>query len=677
MKFFKKTKNKLSDENSSKSKIEEQDLNKKYESIYENINSGKVSNYNINLQMFNEVKKWNIFDSKYYKDNYVPFLSIEYTLLHYLNEGYKYGHNPNNKFNNDKYIELFNIEKLELNPLVHYILLNEQKSIEFDDLMQNFKYENILKDIENGKISDYNPNLKYYDKLKDCELFDDEFYISTYNLPISKEFALIHFLNEGYELGFNPSEDFSCNEYLKNNTDVKKAGINPFAHYVLHGMKEGREFPLSDYKKLEMKFNSVETEIQINRVLQNVELLKQKVSGNNRINLIFILPAMVFAYKELYKLFNEDELFNVNIILVPHRIGNNENITNVAKEKYYQIFNLLKEKNYNVIDGYDFDNNQGIDLVNICNPDIIFYILPYMRIYPENMRIENLPSNIIYAYIPYGEFIGDLDNNNFNFGWNEKIWKIFSNVLYKKVASKKSVIGSSNVVQVGSPRMDSLINYEPSEHDYTWIYPKEENKKRIIWAPHHTLPRPNMSMDVVFSTFDKNYEFFYEYAKNNPDIEWVLRPHPILKEVLDNVNTYMKIEGKVNKNFVEDYFFKWESLPNASVHEELDYFDLFANADAMITDCVSFKGEYLFAKKPGLILKSESFNSDELIYDAWYTAYGNDFDEISKFIEDVVVNENDYLKDKREEIFDYYFNFNLGTASKCVYNFIKDEFKRT
>lgn len=543
------------------------------------------------------------------------------------------------------------------------------------DLNLNRKYEKIALDVKNNIISPYNPNLKYYDAIKDSEMFDSKFYISNYKLRLHEKYALFHFLNEGFDLGFNPNDEFICKEYIRNNEDVKEAKLNPFAHYVIYGQKEGRNFPYSEHIQLKNELISLEKEVQINRIIQNVSLLRNKALNGHKINVVFILPAMMFAYKKLYDLFDNDENFNVKIVLVPHRIGNSKEITDVAKNKYYQIFSLLKERNFEVIAGFNFETGFGIDLETQCSPDIIFYVLPYMRVYPENMRVENLSPNILYVYIPYGEFIGDLDDNNFNFGWNEKIWKIFANESYTKSASSKSLVGSSNVLPIGSPRMDSLISYEESEFDYKWIYPKEENKKRIIWAPHHTLSRPNLDNEFIFSTFDKNYEFFYEYAKNNPNIEWVIRPHPLLKEVLTEVNTYMKMEGIANKDFADDYFFKWDSLPNARVHEEIDYFDLFANADAMITDCVSFKGEYLFANKPGLILTTDNFesNNEESVYDAWYKANGSDFDEITKFIENVVVDEDDYLKNKREEIFTKYLDLNTGCASEVVYNYIKRE----
>ncbi|ADC46916.1 hypothetical protein mru_1065 [Methanobrevibacter ruminantium M1] len=547
---------------------------------------------------------------------------------------------------------------------------------DFENL--NNYYKKVLEDIENEDISGYDRNLKYYNDLKDCELFSSEYYITNQGLELSEEYALAHYLNEGYKQSRNPSPEFNNDKYLRLYPDVRLASLNPLAHYVLYGEKEGRRLPLSEYEELENEIVSVKNLIYQNRVTDNLVLLRDKVSKGKKVNVVFVLPAMMFVYKDLYNYFDNDDMFNVQIVLVPHRLGNSQKITDVAKDKHYQIFSYLKEKQYNVIDGYDFEKNEGIDLVSTCNPDIIFYVLPYMRIFPKTMKISNLPSNILYAYIPYGEFVEDnLDDLFFNFGWNEIAWKIFcSTEEYLINSTEKSIVGSSNVVLAGSARMDSLINFEESDEDYKWIYSKEENKKRIIWAPHHTLARPGMDDSLSYSTFDENFEFFYNYAKDHPDIEWVIRPHPLLKEVLSNINTNMRVQGIADENFADDYFFKWESLPNARFHEEIDYFDLFATADAMITDCISFKAEYLFANKPGLILNKTGVELDGYqgeITDAWYNCDGSDFEKIEEFIEDVVVGGNDYLKEKREEIFNKNFNVNLGSASKVIFDYIKNE----
>lgn len=540
------------------------------------------------------------------------------------------------------------------------------------------KYKQILENIKKGNIKKYDSNIKAYFHILKSNLFDEDYYFSKYNPPISKEHSLLHYLDKGYKEGKNPSEKFDGNGYLKKYPDVKKVNANPLVHYVKYGITEGRTPPLTPQQKIEKELETLKIYTYQNRIIQNINLLKSKVATGKKINIIFILPSMMFVYKELYNFFEKDELFNVKIVLVPHRIGNSPTITNVAKDKFFQILSYLKRAKFNVINGYDFENNCGIDLKVECEPDIVFYVLPYMRIYPETMKIDNLPPNILYAYIPYGEFLeNDLDDNLYNFGWNEKIWKIFcSTKEYLLNSSKKSKVGSSNVILSGSARMDSLVNYKYNDGDYKWIYDKSENKKRIIWAPHHTLARPGMDEKATFSTFDKNYKFFYNFAKNNPDIEWVLRPHPLLKEILSEVNTYMKIEGVIDDNFVEDYFFKWNSLPNAVVHEEFDYIDLFATADAMITDCVSFKAEYLFANKPGLILTRDNVYYEgykKTVTDAWYIENGSDFNKITEFIDNVVIDGNDYLKNKREEIFKEHFDYNVGKASKFIYNYIKNE----
>lgn len=52
---------------------------------------------------------------------------------------------------------------------------------------------------------------------------------------------LAHYMNYGWKEGRNPSELFNTNYYLENNSDVRNAGINPLVHYAQNGWKEGRD----------------------------------------------------------------------------------------------------------------------------------------------------------------------------------------------------------------------------------------------------------------------------------------------------------------------------------------------------------------------------------------------------------------------------------------------------
>jgi len=103
----------------------------------------------------------------------------------------------------------------------------------------------------------------------------------------------------------------------------------------------------------------------------------------------------------------------------------------------------------------------------------------------------------------------------------------------------------------------------------------------------------------------------------------------------------------------------------------------------MILDSVSFLSEYLYVNKPMLRLtkplKCNPFNEfGDIIRSALYDVPGDDFDGIADFICNIV-GENDYLKGKREEIFDKYLNYpkrNNGLlASDYVYEYLKDIFQ--
>jgi len=50
---------------------------------------------------------------------------------------------------------------------------------------------------------------------------------------------------DGASLDHSPTECFDVNRYLARNPDVRRAGLDPWIHYVNHGNAEGRDFPLT------------------------------------------------------------------------------------------------------------------------------------------------------------------------------------------------------------------------------------------------------------------------------------------------------------------------------------------------------------------------------------------------------------------------------------------------
>jgi glycosyltransferase involved in cell wall biosynthesis len=79
--------------------------------------------------------------------------------------------------------------------------------------------------------------------IMDSGLFDPEYYLS--NNPDVKKAGVDpfeHFLNFGGSEGRDPSPGFDSSWYLDINADVKAAGINPLLHYLQFGKAEGRAF---------------------------------------------------------------------------------------------------------------------------------------------------------------------------------------------------------------------------------------------------------------------------------------------------------------------------------------------------------------------------------------------------------------------------------------------------
>lgn len=155
-----------------------------------------------------------------------------------------------------------------------------------------------------------------------------------------------------------------------------------------------------------------------------------------------------------------------------------------------------------------------------------------------------------------------------------------------------------------------------------------------------------------------------------PEIDFVFRPHPLLFFNLTSNRLWTQKQ-------VDQYIATIQSFPNASYDNSGDYFELFANSDAMIHDCSSFIGEYLFTEKPCCyMLKSPAQIEDVFLpmgvncMKHYYKAYSKE--DIIYFIDDVVVRGNDPLKAGREEFSRKELKFNYPHSSQMVLDMIKN-----
>jgi CDP-glycerol glycerophosphotransferase (TagB/SpsB family) len=152
--------------------------------------------------------------------------------------------------------------------------------------------------------------------------------------------------------------------------------------------------------------------------------------------------------------------------------------------------------------------------------------------------------------------------------------------------------GNSYVHFTGSPKIDNLRR-EAQEGKSSW--PLSGGKFKIVWAPHHSYS-PHW---YNFGVFSKIYIQMLDFATQNPNIEIVLRPHPFLWGTLTDRDVLTVEE-------LSSWRASWDALANTYVDEDGSYAELFLATDVLLTDGISFLGEYpLVAGKPTIFFENE------------------------------------------------------------------------
>lgn len=404
----------------------------------------------------------------------------------------------------------------------------------------------------------------------------------------------------------------------------------------------------------------------------NIENIKRKP----KIKVAFLTSqASIWACEPIYNRLASDNRYEAFIIVTPFEYGSDHN---TVTETYNATCAFFEEKYYNYRKAYDVVNNKYLDMTELGSPDIVFHQTPHTTYLHSNYQIESFNLNVLNIYIPYGIMIVNGHDIQFNQKFHHLCWKIFCETpLHQKMMHQYSLIQDSNVECSGYVKMDPFLNCSEPIIDSNKIWKLPPMNKsidetiKIIWAPHHAL----VDHPFAFGTFHKNYKFFYELAKKYPQISWIVKPHPLLKNDSIHFGLFR------NSDEYDMYMNKWDELPNARTIHEGSYIDIFKTSDAMILDSVSFLAEYLYVQKPSLFLTKtcDSFNEfGDLVKDCHYQVDGEDFDGIEAFITNVLISKKDTMKDTRMGFYNKYLNYlelNKGLlASDYIYSYFCNVF---
>ena len=300
-----------------------------------------------------------------------------------------------------------------------------------------------------------------------------------------------------------------------------------------------------------------------------------------------------------------------------------------------EMRSFFESKGYPYFDMYDEDKESWFD-IRAFNPDVVFYTQAVNVSYPQ-YRIQSLWKRSIFYYVPYCMGMEKEER-----GYNTLLFNICTKVFapsdyHKTYWSSFFYNKGENIVSCGYLSFDYLVSKQAPLCDY---WKSATRKKRVIWAPHHSIGRQDLlSYSNFLEVADKMLELANKYQDS---IDFVFKPHPRLRPKLEKMQ-----EWGIEKT--RDYYNKWETLPNTN-YVDGDYFSLFKTSDAMIHDCSTFMAEYLLTGNPVMfnMRDATSMSLNEYAIKCLEQHYiGHTIEDIELFLNNVVLDKNDDMKEQR------------------------------
>lgn len=294
------------------------------------------------------------------------------------------------------------------------------------------------------------------------------------------------------------------------------------------------------------------------------------------------------ALAEIYQRMLEDPRFEPTVISIPRRLTGETEYS--GEERVSEFYDNLGIEHLR----FNFeDSNVGLEKLRDLAPDYVFLNYPWQRNYQPAYRAEQLSEFTKVCQVPYYSFA--LVNEPGEDGVAPYLYTQRSHQLSSLIFTQDAAVveaysgtsrGNSHVHLTGSPKLDSLVSRAvATPHDrYT-----------LVWAPHHSYS-PHW---LNFGTFASMHQQMLDFAKTHQDIDIVMRPHPFMFGTLVERNVIAEPELS---RWLEDF----NLLPNTRIETGGDFASLFMSCDLLLTDGISFIGEYpMITNRPAVFLENK------------------------------------------------------------------------
>lgn len=391
-------------------------------------------------------------------------------------------------------------------------------------------------------------------------------------------------------------------------------------------------------------------------IRKNKKRIKEKISRNDPLNVVFIVQYIP-AWNKLEIVYNKmqkDDRYNPIIVCVPLEIQNNVMKCKQGKNDSYEYF---ERKGYNAINALIADD-KWFDLKSI-EPDYVFHTRPYNQFMPKCYTSKVIGKYALLCNILYGASLTEngqkvtLNKDYFNDVYCYFAFDNSEKRFYEKRFSLGCIFKIQKCYPYGATALEQVLS-EKKE------YKNDLFSKTVLWTPR-------WSTDPLIggSNFFNYVQALLEFARQNKNVLFIIRPHPLMFE------NFIKT-GEMTGDEVKDFKEYCKRETNIQLDEAKEYISTFWKSDILITDVSGIIPEYFMTKKPIIYCYSQiqakwSEYASEII-NASYPVYNKK--ELFSYIEDLL-SDRDVKAKKRQECMNALFTDVNNNSNEIIESLIK------
>lgn len=368
-------------------------------------------------------------------------------------------------------------------------------------------------------------------------------------------------------------------------------------------------------------------------------LINRKVKAlrcKEKIRVLFIaFNVSNWKYDSLFRAMQVNSRFSPSILIVPEM---QVTALEQREQKMRMLMEYCRQNNYPFFTLCNADGDTRGRSIPL-EYDILIYAKPYAGVVPSSLDYPLYRDRLLLS-IHYACHSVDADWAC-NQPYQKWAWMDFyendstarGSALYKECGKRNNVV-------TGLPVFDAFM-LPPTANPWK---AQSGNPKKIIWAPHWTLPT-SKSWLGCYSNFLSMAEPMRDLAKTTQGtFQWAFKPHPLLKHALYSHPDWGKAKT--------DEYWEWWAMQINTQLEEGGYTDLFQTSDAMIHDSCSFSCEYHFTGKPVLFICDNIDQHIKGLNDMAAAGFlaqyiGEGMNDVDKFLQEVVLLHEDPKKSER------------------------------